>query len=152
MRQKWLSLPLVCLIPKTTSTLEILFVTACASQSAQAALEEGDLHLICRQTRRRSSSTGRRGGGPLLPGLLGPAATGSKKQDLQCAGQFWVSGRRGEQAGILAQKTQAPATLRLCPRVQATLQQNSFLPLPALLHQPVSALNCFAGAYGLPWQ
>ena len=35
-------------LPKLDSTLEILFVTACASQSAQKAQSEGDLLLVCR--------------------------------------------------------------------------------------------------------
>ena len=53
-------------LPKLDSTLEILFVTACASQSAQTAQSEGDLLLVCRQKGTSPSSAGRRGGGSLV--------------------------------------------------------------------------------------
>ena len=53
-------------LPKLDSTLEILFVTACASQSAQTAQAEGDLLLVCRQKGTSPSSAGRRGGGSLV--------------------------------------------------------------------------------------
>ena len=69
-----------------------------SSQSAQTAQAEGDL-LVCRQMRRKS---------PVCLGSLGQlAGTGSNEQDLTCADQFWVSGRRG---GVIVTSTTSWAT------------------------------------------